>query len=201
MIADQLLLVHHLQKRLRERLDGKFADKWRNCKVLSNNKDLLAKHKPDAAVVGIPPHLHGQSPARLPPQRQPVSYCERRHRQPITRLLVDSMPAYYVLAVATLARSCIAAPALLNNHQSRRKVLRFMCMVNRLCQMASATSWMLSIGLSGSSPASNHICSLDLGQFACKPTLRVLGTLSAEHSADPRQMGKPLQAGNPYRMK
>eukprot|EP00891_Asterochloris_glomerata_P005142 jgi/Astpho2/5142/Aster-06353 len=48
------------EKRLRERLDGKFAAKWRNCKVLSNNKDLLAKHKPDAAVVGIPPHLHGR---------------------------------------------------------------------------------------------------------------------------------------------
>ena len=76
MGADRLPLVFHLQKRLKERLDGKFADKWRNCKVLSNNKDLLAKHKPDAAVVGIPPHLHGQSPARLPPQRQPLSYCE-----------------------------------------------------------------------------------------------------------------------------
>ena len=76
MIADRLLLVHYLQKRLRERLDGKFADKWRNCKVLSNNKDLLAKHKPDAAVVGIPPHLHGESPARLPPQWWPVLYCE-----------------------------------------------------------------------------------------------------------------------------
>lgn len=75
-LLNRFPLVPHLQKRLRERLDGKFAAKWRNCKVLSNNKDLLAKHKPDAAVVGIPPHLHGQSPARLPPQWWPVLYCD-----------------------------------------------------------------------------------------------------------------------------
>lgn len=53
-----------LQRRVEEYQAGPFPEKWKDCKVFKDHRSMLESDaKPEAAVVGIPPAMHGKAPS------------------------------------------------------------------------------------------------------------------------------------------